>query len=39
VIRISDASLPSGGVWTVTLTPEGGRTKIGIVEDGDVYNP
>ncbi len=39
VTKISDASLPFGGIWTVTLTPEGGQTKVGIVEDGEVYNP
>lgn len=39
VTRIADRSLPFGGTWTYTLTPDGGSTTLRIVEDGEVYNP
>lgn len=39
VSRIADPSLPFGGTWTYTLTPESGGTTLVITEDGEVYNP
>lgn len=39
VTRIADRSLPFGGSWTYTLTPDGDSTTLRIVEDGEVYNP
>lgn len=41
--RIVDANLPFGGQWTYLLEEAGGaggpRTRLTIVEDGQVYNP
>lgn len=39
ITRIADRSLPFGGTWTYTLTPDGGSTTLQIVEDGEVYSP
>jgi hypothetical protein len=39
ITRIADRSLPFGGTWTYTLTPGEDSTTLGIVEDGEVYNP
>jgi hypothetical protein len=39
ITRIADRSLPFGGTWTYTLTPDGDSTTLRIVEDGEVYNP
>lgn len=39
VTKISDTSLPFGGVWTVTLVPEAHQTKVTVLEEGEVYNP
>ncbi len=39
VVRIADAHLPFGGSWTYTLTPTERGTRLGIIENGEVYNP
>lgn len=39
VARIADEGLPFGGTWTYELEAAGGGTRIGITEDGEVYNP
>lgn len=39
ISKINDASLPYGGVWTVTLSPESNQTQVTILEEGEVYNP
>ncbi len=39
VTTISDRSLPFGGSWTYTIQPNGPRTRVTIVENGEVYNP
>ena len=39
VATITDPSLPFGGAWTITLTPEGAGTRVGIQEDGEVRDP
>jgi uncharacterized protein YndB with AHSA1/START domain len=39
VATITDPSLPFGGAWTITLTPEGGGTRVRIQEDGEVRDP
>lgn len=38
-VRIADPDLPFAGTWTYALVPDGGGTRITIVEDGAVYNP
>jgi hypothetical protein len=39
VRRIATHGLPFGGSWTITFTPEDGKTRVRITEDGEVYNP
>jgi uncharacterized protein YndB with AHSA1/START domain len=41
VTRIADQDLPFGGTWTYELRPaaEGHRTRITLIEDGEIYNP
>ena len=39
VATMSDSSLPFGGAWTITLTPEDAGTRVGIQEDGEVRDP
>lgn len=39
VATITDPSLPFGGAWTITLTPEGAGTRVGIQEVGEVRDP
>lgn len=39
VATMTDASLPFGGSWTITLTPEGAGTRVRIEEDGEVRDP
>jgi len=36
VLRIADDSLPYGGTWTFTLTPNANGTTLAITEDGFV---
>ncbi len=36
VTRIDDASLPFGGTWTLSITPESDGSRLTIVEDGEV---
>ena len=36
VATMTDPSLPFGGHWTITLTPEGAGTRVRIQEDGEV---
>lgn len=38
--RIAGGDLPFGGTWTYDLTiVDGGRTRVRITEDGEVYHP
>jgi len=39
VTRITDKSLPFGGGWEYTVTPEGSGSRVQITEHGEVYNP
>lgn len=39
VTRIADPSLPFAGTWTWTFEPEGGASRVTIVEEGRVKNP
>jgi hypothetical protein len=39
VVRIADAKLPFGGVWTYVVTPDAGGCTVTITENGEVYNP
>jgi len=39
VVRVADPDLPFSGAWTYSLAQEGQRTRITIVEDGEVHNP
>jgi uncharacterized protein YndB with AHSA1/START domain len=39
VTRITDKSLPFGGTWEYTVTPEGAGSRVRITEHGEVYNP
>lgn len=39
VTKISDTSLPFGGVWTVDLEYQQNQTRVRILEEGEVYNP
>ena len=39
VTRITDKSLPFGGTWEYTVTPDGTRSRVQITEHGEVYNP
>lgn len=39
VATMTDPSLPFGGRWTITLTPEGSGTRVRIQEDGEVRDP
>jgi hypothetical protein len=39
VATITDPSLPFGGAWTITLTPDGAGTRVGIEENGEVRKP
>lgn len=39
VAAITDQSLPFGGAWTITLTPQGAATQVRIQEDGEVRDP
>jgi len=39
VVRIADPDLPFGGTWTYEITPAADRTRLRIVEDGEIYNP
>lgn len=39
VATMTDESLPFGGSWTITLTPEGDGARVRIQEDGDVRDP
>jgi hypothetical protein len=39
VVRIADGNLPFGGSWTYVLTPTDSGTRLGITENGEVYNP
>lgn len=36
---IADPKLPFGGSWTWDIVPEGGGTRVRIVEDGEVRSP
>ena len=38
--RIDSRSLPFGGTWTYELRSDSaGRTRLDIIEDGEIYNP
>ena len=37
--RITDKSLPFGGAWEFTVTPDGVGSRVQITEHGEVYNP
>jgi hypothetical protein len=40
VTRIDSKSLPFGGTWTYDVQPDaGGRSRLQITEDGEIYNP
>ena len=39
VTRITDKSLPFGGAWEYTVTPDGTGSRVRITEHGEVYNP
>jgi uncharacterized protein YndB with AHSA1/START domain len=39
VVRIADAKLPFGGVWTFDLLPGDRSCTLTVTEDGEVYNP
>ena len=39
VSAITDETLPFGGHWTITLTPQGDSTLVRIEEDGDIRDP
>lgn len=39
VATITDLTLPFGGRWTITLTPDGAGTLVRIREDGTVGDP
>ena len=39
VTRIADETLPFGGTWTWTLSPDPGGTRVTITERGYVTNP
>lgn len=39
VTTMTDESLPFGGSWTITLSPEDNGTRVRIQEDGDVRDP
>ncbi|HEU4720352.1 MAG TPA: SRPBCC family protein [Gemmatimonadaceae bacterium] len=39
VTRITDKSLPFGGTWEYTVTPDGTGSRVRITEHGEVYNP
>lgn len=39
VTRITDKSLPFGGTWEYTVTPDGTGSRVQITERGEVYNP
>lgn len=39
VAVITDDTLPYGGQWTFTLTPEGDATRVTVEEDGEIRDP
>jgi hypothetical protein len=39
ITTITDETLPFGGAWTISLTPEGAATRIRIREEGEVRDP
>ena len=39
VTRITDKSLPFGGTWEYTVTPDGTGSLVRITEHGEVYSP
>lgn len=39
VTRIADTDLGFGGRWTITIEPDGGGSRIEVVEDGVVSSP
>lgn len=39
VSEIADETLPFGGQWSITLTPDGAGTRVSIEENGHVRDP